>query len=511
MRTLIRGLKVLLLLLCCCGVAAKQHSHQIQSLTVEEKKWLKEHPVITFAPDPDFPPIEYFDTKGKFAGITADYLKYLGEWLGVQFEPLKTNSWSEAVESVEQGQALLLSAQLKTPDNQSDYFFSNSYLEYPVLIMARENVVQQQHLADLSGKKLAVVSDYPDIELIRKKYPDITLLEVENVSSALRLTAFGQADAMIVLQPVASYHLEKEGITNLHVVGLADFYTSMSFAVSRNHPMLAQILNKALNAIPAKEKQRIQNRWIISNANLSFDYGPLIYLSLLVAAVILLLGGWLYQTHYQKKRLQQEISIRQSKEKELQEVMLELQEVNQQLEVAIITDPLTGAMNRRGFYDLIESEHNRIIRYGGEITLLMLDIDFFKQINDKYGHSAGDLALRKLTEICADGARIIDVISRVGGEEFAILLPNTSVDNAVNLAERIRQKVASFRLEIDRGSILNMTVSIGVAAYGSGDTPNSLFNKADQALYYAKNNGRDQVVCFDDLPAGRVEQFYQLR
>jgi len=492
--------KSVILAFCFMASAVCAQDHQVViPLTDLEKTWLLEHPVIPFASDPNFAPVEYFDEKKMFSGLAAEYLAFIEKQLGVKFKSIPTNSWSESVALVRSGEAYMLSAELKTQENKQHYEFSDTYLKFPMVILARESVIRKQSFEDLSGKRLAVVTDYPDVAIIREKYPDIELVEMPDVVTGLRATAFGQADAMILYQPVASYNLEKEGIANLHVVGVADFFSDIAFAVNKEKPLLAQILSKALASMPVEEKRSILNRWVLLKADLQFDYKPLIKLYLGAGVAFLLLMGWVFQTHRQKKRLQAEVAMRLRKEEELNRVMGELQEVNQQLEIAVITDPLTGAMNRRGFYELMSTEHSRIIRYGGEIALLILDIDHFKQVNDSFGHSAGDRALRKITEVCSDVVRTIDVISRIGGEEFAVLLPNTSIENAAILAERIRESVDHVATEIDQGIKLKMTVSIGVASYEKGDTPDSLMNKADQALYFAKNNGRNQVVCHDDI------------
>ncbi|MCF7982671.1 MAG: diguanylate cyclase [Pseudomonadales bacterium] len=480
------------------GVFAQSHSPSIV-LTDQEKNWLLEHPVIPVASDPLFPPVEFYDDQGIFSGISADFLSYIGKQLGVEFKAIRTSNWSDSVALVRSGAAYMLSAELKTSENERYYAFSKAYARFPNIILARENVVRKQSYEDLSGKRLAVVSDYPDMAIIKEKYPDIKIIEVKDVVTGLRATAFGQTDAMIIYQPVASYNLQKEGIANLHVVGVADFYSDTSFAVNKEYVILKSILDKALEAMPDEEKQRILNRWVLLKADLKFDYSPLIKIFLGASLIILLLAAWIFQSQHQKKRLQREIQIRRDKEEELNQVMGKLQEVNRELKTAVITDPLTGVMNRRGFYELMSAEHNRMIRYGGEIALLILDIDHFKMVNDRFGHNIGDRALRKVTEICTDIVRTIDVISRIGGEEFAILLPNTSTENATVLAERIRASVANITTKVDQGIKLKMTISIGVASYVKGDTPDSLLNKADQALYIAKNKGRNQVICHDEI------------
>lgn len=158
------------------------------------------------------------------------------------------------------------------------------------------------------------------------------------------------------------------------------------------------------------------------------------------------------------------------------------------------TDYLTGVFNRRYFMAQGSAEIERARRYGSALSILMLDIDFFKRINDRYGHSTGDAVLRKLTEVCQFALRSLDVFGRLGGEEFAILLPETDQVAALDVAERLRLIVADARVPIEGAQAVSFTVSIGVSSMlpTSGGI-DDLLNAADKALYAAKNAGRNAV------------------
>lgn len=170
-------------------------------------------------------------------------------------------------------------------------------------------------------------------------------------------------------------------------------------------------------------------------------------------------------------------------------------DLERQLKLLSHTDALTGVHNRRYFMPLIEREMERARRLGHDLSLLILDIDHFKQINDSYGHPAGDLILCRLTDLCGKAVREIDVIARVGGEEFSVLLAGATAEQAIEAAERIRRLVeASIVLTRDKEP-MSFTVSIGVATLNSPDkTGKDLFERADAALYAAKEAGRNRVV-----------------
>jgi len=159
-------------------------------------------------------------------------------------------------------------------------------------------------------------------------------------------------------------------------------------------------------------------------------------------------------------------------------------------------DYLTNLYNAREFYRLLDAELGRAKRYEEPLALLLLDADHFKQINDSYGHQSGDKALRELAKVLRAQVREVDVPARVGGEEFAVILPKTGGEAALGMAERIRREVAANQIVLDEehGSPVSMTVSIGLATYPhSANDAQGLFRIADVALYHAKQSGRNRV------------------
>ena len=169
------------------------------------------------------------------------------------------------------------------------------------------------------------------------------------------------------------------------------------------------------------------------------------------------------------------------------------------LEQENVTDPLMGIYNRRYLESRLRQEAARVRRHDLPLSVLLLDIDHFKRVNDTRGHQVGDSVLRALGKLIAESVRIQDVVTRYGGEEVLILAPDTPVSSAATLAERLRRAVEDAVLvppdEGAKGRVLRITVSIGVATLGPGTSDTAAFLKrADDALYRAKHNGRNQVV-----------------
>lgn len=163
-----------------------------------------------------------------------------------------------------------------------------------------------------------------------------------------------------------------------------------------------------------------------------------------------------------------------------------------------LTDSLTGLSNRRYFDETLHTEFFRLKRTGLELSLIMMDVDLFKNYNDSYGHVAGDECLRRLAEVFLRMVmRAPDIVARYGGEEFVIILPSTNSQGATELAERIRKKVENLGIPHDTSSISDVvTISLGVitASPAMLTSPEQLVNLADDALYQAKNGGRNRVV-----------------
>ena len=171
--------------------------------------------------------------------------------------------------------------------------------------------------------------------------------------------------------------------------------------------------------------------------------------------------------------------------------------MEEKLKILANTDPLTGLFNRRVFLERLEEETERLNRSEKYCaTLLMLDLDFFKQVNDNYGHATGDKVLCCFAEVLTTTLRSIDLAARLGGEEFAILLPATTIKGALIIAERLRLKIANNLVE-HRKYKVNFTVSIGIAALSKKDNDyEDVLHRADAALYTAKDKGRNQSCLF---------------
>lgn len=187
----------------------------------------------------------------------------------------------------------------------------------------------------------------------------------------------------------------------------------------------------------------------------------------------------------------------------IKELQHELEEKNKELEQLSISDGLTGLYNHRHIQEVVHEEYERARRTGEPLSVVMLDFDHFKRVNDAYGHQVGDRVLQEMAEILRKTAREIDKLGRYGGEEFIAVLPETDAEDATTFAERVRERVARHPFAVGRAEPLQLTISAGTATYPYPGVynPRTLVQRADQALYAAKRAGRNCVVRYSQLAA----------
>jgi len=216
------------------------------------------------------------------------------------------------------------------------------------------------------------------------------------------------------------------------------------------------------------------------------------------AAILLAAGGAAYLVRASQHR------------RSMEQANAALSALNAQLIELASTDALTGCANRREFLEKLRREMARAMRYAGTLSVIALDLDHFKAVNDTHGHAAGDEGLKHFSALTQLLLRTQDTLGRIGGEEFDILLPDTNEAGAVILAERVREQLENTPLQY-RGRAIPMTVSAGVAQWlPTGDTPEDLLKRADDALYAAKRGGRNRVVGSSVQPGadpGSAHQF----
>ncbi|MGC9456598.1 MAG: transporter substrate-binding domain-containing diguanylate cyclase [Halothiobacillaceae bacterium] len=455
-------------------------------LTAEERRFLEEHPVIRVAIDNYWEPIEFVDEQGNYAGMAADYMALLSEKLGVTFVVSKGVSWSDASDMLRRRELDMFSCAARTPERERYAMFTAPYIRSPMVVVTRDDQPFIPDLDELAGLRVGTPDGYASEEYMALHHPSVPLVTVESVREGLRAVAAGELDAFIDNLAVVSHHIEREGLGSLKISGQTQLSFDLAMGVRSDWPMLRNILQKALDSISDEQRTEIFNRWVRINYERQIDYQALLpwvfgglVMFLLTLAYSLRLRGLNRQVGTINREL---VAQRQA-----------LHEKNEQLRRLSHTDQLTGLFNRRSLDQALAREVADAGRKEGAFSIVLFDLDEFKQVNDLYGHQAGDEVLvecgRRVSGLLGPG----QVLGRWGGEEFMVLCPGMDSAVAFDWAERLRWLIAA---EAFPGQIAQ-TVSVGVAGYAAGLSVDDLIRRADAALYQAKEQGRNRVVSAD--------------
>ncbi|HPQ70406.1 MAG TPA: transporter substrate-binding domain-containing protein [bacterium] len=265
-------------------------------LTEQERQWLANHPVIRIAPDPYFPPIEWFNEKGVYQGLSAEMMAMLGDKLGIKFQPVQMETWGDVLTAARKRDVDLLPAAAQTEQRFEYLLFTDPYIVLPGVVITRRDMQAHTTVEDLYQYRVAVVSGYVWHEMLTRDHPDLKLILVKDLVDGLQKVSFGEVDAIIGTLPVALYYIEKEGITNLQVSGKLKYFTKLSMAARSDWPLLHSILQKSLTTLAVQEKQKILNKWIkLDRPPLYKDrrfWGWLIVAVTMIALVIGFILSW---------------------------------------------------------------------------------------------------------------------------------------------------------------------------------------------------------------------------
>jgi len=299
-------------------------------LSLEERNWLKERAVLRFAPDPDFPPIEYFDENGKYQGLTSEYFNLIQKRLKIPIEIVQYETWQDVLDAAKNREIDGITAAQPSVD-RSDYLnFSKPFLNIPNVIITRRDYLGSLSLENMQGWTVAITKGYALEEYVHRNYPYVTIQSVENDLKALQNVSFEQADAAIVNLAIATTLIQQHGITNLRVAGDSGKDNPLAIATRSDQPILQSIMEKGLNSISNAERDAIYNRWItIQDQPKGFDPSFWLFIFWALVSMTVFLGLVLFwnnalrlQVNLKTAELNQELHQKQIAETQL----------NQQLE-----------------------------------------------------------------------------------------------------------------------------------------------------------------------------------
>jgi len=231
------------------------------SLSTEEQQWLDQHQTIRYTGDPDWLPYEAFDKKANYIGIVAEHLKLIEQKLGIKVDIIPTQSWSESVAKVKQGEIDVLS-ESNGSDLKTELTFTQAYVSSPIVIIMKNDVEHIESISQIKHKKIAVIKDYGYVPKIRKKYPDIVFTEVNTIQEGLEAVSTGRIDAVLATLAQASFHITDLAISNISIVGKTEFNMQLAFGMNQEFAPLVALFNRALNDISKDKRRDILQRWI---------------------------------------------------------------------------------------------------------------------------------------------------------------------------------------------------------------------------------------------------------
>ena len=430
--------------------------------SAEEKAYIEKNSVIRMCVDPDWAPFERINDKGEHEGISADLIKLVAQRVGLKIELYPVKTWDESLAASKAKRCEIMSFLNKTPERDTWLNFTDPIFLDPNIIITREEHPYIGDIRGLRNETVALPRGTMVGERIQRDFPNLKIILTGNESESVALVSERKADMTIRSLIVAAYAIKKEGLFNLKISGQIPELTNMlRIGVLKDEQVLRDILDKGVNTITPQEREAISNKHVSINVQQGVDYS-LVWKILAGAAIVLLIA-----TYWNRK----------------------LSALNKELERLSLTDKLTGLFNRSKIDAAIEREIARSERFGQPFSLIMLDIDHFKSVNDTYGHQVGDKVLIAVSSVLSDNTRETDILGRWGGEEFIVICPHTDDAGILNLAEGLRLKFEAYDFPV----VEHKTASFGVTTYRNGDQPTEIVRRADEALYAAKNSGRNRV------------------
>ncbi|WP_339775077.1 diguanylate cyclase [uncultured Methylophaga sp.] len=440
-------------------------------LTKEEQAYLTQKQVIELCVDPDWLPYEGIDEKGKFTGIMSDFYDLWSDKINKPIQLVNTTNWEQSLQFIQDGKCDILASAQDVPSRREWLNVSKPFIFYPLAVATQPDRQFVVKFEQIQHRDFVMVEGYAGVELLRNRYPDINITTVNTSREGLKMVETGTAYGFIDTVPTINYQMLRWGISHLKISNVLELQYAMSVGVSTREPQLLKIFNKAIDDTSEVERQRVLNNW------LSIDFqqhNTVLFWQLLVGvSLVLLVLVYRYrQVHHHNRNLRN---------------------LNNQLEQISRYDHLTGLANRYALHERFNEEIETSSQTKQIFSLILLDVDFFKTINDDYGHDVGDEVIKQFASLLMSMVRENDMVGRWGGEEFLILCSQTTKNGAFQLADQLRRQVQSYNFPVNQ----QITASFGLSEYRHGETIGDTIKRADDALYKAKRNGRNQIVMAD--------------
>lgn len=465
------------------GFVYERASKGSLGLTDDEMAFLQQHRTIRVGVDVDWAPLDFIDSKGFHSGVAADYLDVFSQRLGIAFEVADDLSWTETLKALRNRDVDIVALAANTPERSNYAHFTRPYIRSPMVIVTTERYDFIGSITELASERILVTDGFASHEWLKNNHPELNVEAVSSPIEGLRQVSSGKAAAMVDNLASVGFLIKSEGLSNLKISGQLPRSFDLAVGVRNDWPLLRSILQKTLDSMTPQEHAEIYERWLSINYQTQIDYSKVAPVILGLLIVIMLV--FIYTLRL--KHLHRHLKLTNGQLTELQQ---ELMVKNQDLEKLSITDKLTDIYNRHKLDAVLKDQVAVALRYKRPMSVILFDLDHFKQVNDRYGHQTGDQVLQVFSSLVSETIRASDVFGRWGGEEFMLVCPETKAEHAAELAQKIIRLIAQQPFE--QG--FSQTVSAGVAEVKSGQSVDALITECDQKLYQAKQQGRNRLI-----------------
>ena len=430
---------------------------------------------------------DYIDSKGILtvcnvvqahrSDASFNLVKLLSQHTGIILEATPLISWQQALTGLVDKSCDILPWATKTQSRTKTMNFTRPYARIVrVLVSKRE----QPYITDINlyGDKIFAMEQGNNLAVVLKQhYPDIRTLASDGTAEGLDLVKDNKVFASIASLYSIGGLFDNGSLKELKIAGRLPpaFDDIVSLATRKDDLILHNILQRAVLTTDPETVRLFMNEGAVYVYEPETNYSRFWLIIAIAAFLFSVLFWWnrhLSRLNHKLERAHTELKIK-----------------SQLLEVLSVTDPLTDTYNRIKMDRVFEQEIKRSARYKQPLSVIMVDVDYFKNVNDKYGHLIGDRVLQKFVRKVKTHIRVNDVLGRWGGEEFLVICPETGVNEAQSMANKLRQIIE----EADFAPVEKMTASFGIAEWDESDNQESLIAKADYAMYLAKHQGRNRV------------------
>ncbi|MGB0466900.1 MAG: diguanylate cyclase [Pontibacterium sp.] len=431
-------------------------------LSLDKQHYLEALGTITLCASDNWMPYEA-SPQGQHQGLVKDYMSLIAQRLNLNIEVISTESWPQALSLMRSGLCDLIPGTMATPYRGHYLKFSTPYLSMPAVMAVHNSRDEDTSPSDLNSARVGLVSDSAFYEIIKNRYPNAEVIPVNSIIDGLRQVEKGDLYGFIDAPASISRVLQRHHMLDISIQDSINDQWDIGVAVRQDNERLLAVFNQAIKSLSPEDHQAIANRWLNVRYNHEFDYS-LLWQILAGLALLLLLFAYRYKV---------------------------ISDYNRKLRVIAQYDQLTGIYNRHKLYESLEYALNVSRRYKRSSALVFFDVDDFKKVNDTFGHSEGDRVLVGITEIVAGIIRKSDRFGRWGGEEFLLILPESKLNNALQLAEKLRNNIYGHDFCLNQH---RLSCSFGVTVINPEDSVESLIIRVDEALYKAKHTGKNCVV-----------------